>query len=63
MMRYILNKVHSQILNDEKNIGLSLEKRKSSRNPETYMTDADYADDLTIKTEYMIIIVMLIAEV
>ena len=41
MIRYILKKLLSQTLDDEKNIGLSLEKRKSSRYPETYITDAD----------------------
>ena len=31
---------------NDKHLGLTIENRKSIRYPETFMTDADYADDL-----------------
>ena len=43
-----LDYILKNALDNNKNLGLTIEKRKSTRYPETYMTDSDYADDLAI---------------
>ena len=44
---YVLRKS----LDDNKHLGLTIKKRMSSRHPEIYITDTDYADDLAITAD------------
>ena len=50
-MYYLI--VKSNILNLYNTIKFTLKKRRCRRHPATYITDTDYADDISITTDSM----------